>query len=119
MSLIFIAGPYTATKAKSVRKHITEARYVASQVWKTENYALCPHTNTGNFDLDFDVSETIYLRGYIEMLTRCDAVLFLPYWNTSSGTRGEMRKTLELELPFLELEQLTFTQREIQWLNKL
>lgn len=51
--------------------------------------AICPHKNSAYMGGALK-SDDIFIQGDLEILNRCDAVLFLTGWETSSGCNAEM-----------------------------
>lgn len=87
--LIYIAGPYTDNGLGTVGDNIANARKAAIAVWENGHYAICPHLNTGYFQVDCKLPEDKYLDGYIEILSRCDFAIFMPGWQYSKGSNIE------------------------------
>ena len=90
MTLIYLSGPYSEYKDKydvvhTVNENIEVARAIAIRLWEFGYYVICPHTNTGHFEGDADVSWETYLNGYIKMIDGCDYVVLLPGWKNSKG----------------------------------
>ena len=103
--IIYIAGPYRATSEWGVTENIRRAEEAAIAVWKLGHVALCPHKNTAYFG-GICPDET-WLQGDLELLTRCDAVYFIPGWEKSSGCRVEHERAIWLDIPiFLSLEAI-------------
>jgi hypothetical protein len=50
---------------------------------------LCPHANTAFMDFGCD---EVFLDGDLEILRRCDLVVVAPGWESSEGTRAEIRE---------------------------
>lgn len=87
MPIIYIAGPFRAANAWLVEQNIRRAENLAIQVATLGAMPLCPHTNSRFFDGTIDGS--FWVGGTLELLRRCDAVLFTPCWMKSAGARGE------------------------------
>jgi hypothetical protein len=89
MKLIYVAGPYRSKDGRQgVMENIFNAHMAASQLWALGYAALCPHKATQ--DLDRFASEQTFLAGTLEMALRCDAVVVLPGFENSEGTKGEI-----------------------------
>lgn len=88
MRLIYIAGPFRADNAWEVEQNIRRAEGIALRVWRAGFAALCPHTNTRFFQ--GAAEDKVWLEGDLEMLRRCDAMVLVPNWESSSGTRAEV-----------------------------
>jgi len=66
---------------------------------------LCPHTNTRFFD--GTLSGHFWLEGTLELMRRCDAVIFVPGWERSEGSCRERQVAEDSGIPcFDDLEGL-------------
>jgi len=109
--VVYIAGPFRAETAWDVERNIRRAEELAHQVWMAGMVALCPHTNTRFFD--GTGTDRLWLEGTLELLRRCDAVLFTPDWERSSGARAEKEEAERIGIPCLfSLEALSLHQAE-------
>jgi len=88
--IIYTAGPYRAPTPQDVDQNILTARGVAVKVWERGHYAICPHLNTNQFERLCDVPDSQWLKGDLVMLERCDAILMVPGWEDSAGSRHEL-----------------------------
>jgi hypothetical protein len=93
MKLAYVAGPYRG-KSKNriinrlqVISNIIEARKVARELWKMGYAAICPHSNSALFD--GIVRDDVFLWGDLEILKRCDIIVMVPNWLSSSGAVDE------------------------------
>lgn len=110
LRVVYIAGPYRGASQWEVKENIRRAEYLASWVWGQGAVALCPHLNTAFFE--GLAEDEVWLRGDLELLRRCDAVLLTPDWMNSEGAREERRVAEELGMPVFE-DTLEFT----RWLR--
>ena len=103
MKVIYIAGPYRDNRGEwHVIANIRAAEMEALQVWQRGGVALCPHKNTAGFGGAPGCSDdSIWLRGDLELLARCDAVWFIRYWEESIGAMNEHKFAEALNLPCL------------------
>ena len=83
MKVIFISGPY---RGDSIDDNIDHASDIAQRLWKTGWAVICPHMNSMHFEED-----SRFLSGYLEILSRCDAIYMLRGWAQSEGAREELR----------------------------
>ena len=96
--VIFLSGKY----AGDIDKNVEYARNFAEELWDAGYTVICPHLNTANFDELGLTSHKDYLNGYIEIMSRCDAVFALPNWKDSSGAQSEITGALSRGIPVFE-----------------
>ena len=95
MKLAYVAGPYRGkSKNKLINKlqvirNIMAARKVAKALWREGYAVICPHSNTALFD--GVVNDQAFLDGDIEMLKRCELIVMIPGWRSSSGSVDEFK----------------------------
>lgn len=97
MKLVYIAGPYRAATPWGVEQNIRAAEDVAVRVHKAGMFAVCPHANSRHMEGVAD--DAHFLAGTMEMMRRCDAVLLVPGWQRSAGSRGEVAEAERLGIP--------------------
>jgi nucleoside 2-deoxyribosyltransferase len=96
MKLIYIAGPYGEYVSKqgnvhTVAMNIKQAQVIAGELWKLGYAVIAPHLNTANFDIMYPkIERFVYLRGDLEIVGRCDAVVMTPDYKYSMGAVAEM-----------------------------
>lgn len=105
MKVVYIAGPYRGANSWEMEQNIRRAEALSMQVWQAGLVALCPHTNAR---YSFGVGpDSMWLNGDIEMMKRCDAVLFTDDWQRSEGARTEHAVAQECGIPcFYTLDEL-------------
>ena len=105
--IVYIAGPYRAPNANGILRNILAARELAIRVWQAGLVPLCPHLNSAC--MDGVVPDDAFLRGDLDLLMRCDAVLCLPNWPESEGARREIALANKRDIPIFytigELEE--------------
>lgn len=112
MKLVYVAGPYRAGSAWGTECNIQAARELGAMVADAGAYPVIPHSNTAHFD--GLASDEFWLDGTMELLRRCDAAIFTPDWERSSGARAERVEAARLNLPrFDTIVQLR------QWLTEV
>lgn len=110
MNVVYIAGPYRGPNAWAIAENVRTAERAALEVWKMGAAALCPHTNTANFQ--GAAPDEVWLEGDLEMLRRCDAVYALPTFHLSTGAKAEIAEAERRHIPvFYKLADL------FQWLR--
>jgi len=88
MMVVYIVGPFRAKSHWEVQLNVRRAETMALEVAKLGAMPLCPHKNTENFD--GLLTEKFWIEGTKELLRRCNAMILLPDWPRSEGTRGEI-----------------------------
>lgn len=95
MKMIYVGGPFRSTNANGksnawgVQCNVMAAMSLALEVWKLGAVAICPHSNSMFFQDADGVDDQIWLKGDIEILRRCDAMILTPNWTTSKGATAE------------------------------
>lgn len=78
---------------------------MARKIWKSGFACISPCSNTAFFGGEGD--DDLWLRGDLEILKRCDAILLNKGWEYSSGCLTEKRFAEEIGIPvFDNLEAL-------------
>ena len=99
MKVIYTAGPYRADTVYGITCNIERARELSAYVWELGHVALSPHLNTALFD--GLVSDQAFLDGTLELMRRADAVVLIPGWQRSEGTKAEIKEAEKLGIPVL------------------
>ena len=102
MKVIYIAGKYRGPNAWAIEQNIRAAEEVAARVWAMGMVALCPHANARH--MEGVTTDEHMLAGTLELLRRCDAVVLVPGWGLSVGTRGEVDEASVLHMPIFGLD---------------
>ena len=89
MLVVYVAGPFEGAHPWATEQNIRRAEELSLKVWQNGMAAVCPHTNTRFFVGAAD--REVWLKGDIEILKRCDAVLLAPGHEISSGTQAEIK----------------------------
>lgn len=100
MIVVYIAGPYRAPSAWLRELNIRDAETKALEVAAVGLVPLCPHTMTRYFD--GTLSDDFWLRATAELLRRCDAAIFLPGWELSTGSRAEREQAERDGIPVFD-----------------
>lgn len=83
MQVVYISGAYRAPTLQGILDNIRLAEKVAIEYWKKGYAVICPHKNTALFD--GECADDIWLDGDLEIISRCDIVVMLPFWEYSKG----------------------------------
>lgn len=97
IAVVYIAGPYSDANPLEIERNVRRAEHLAYEVEALGAAAVCPHTNTR-----FPDSRTPYeqkVRTTLEVMRRCDAVIFTSDWERSSGARDEHAEALRRGMP--------------------
>jgi len=105
MKLVFIASPFRAPTEWGRVENVRLAERLALEVWKAGAVAICPQANSAHFQ--DECPDRVFLDGYLELLRRCDAVLFTDESNISAGVGAEIEEARHIGLPiFSYVEQV-------------
>jgi hypothetical protein len=107
--LVFISGPYRAEKPEDVLYNVRVATSAGSALLKAGYSVICPHSMTHEWDIKYDIPDDVFLRNGIVQLSKCDAMLVLPGWENSEGTKAEIAfaNNYKNNIPvFYEIEDL-------------
>lgn len=115
--LIYVAGPYRAATRDDIARNIDAARVVGISAAALGWFPVIPHANTAHMELDLPgLGDEFWLAGTLEMMERCDAVVLVPGWQNSAGTRGEIIRAEELGIPiFHTLDALPSASVFLDW----
>jgi hypothetical protein len=110
MKVVYIAGPYRAGSEYQVLLNIRRAEELALRVWRSGAACICPHKNTAFFG--GAAEDDVWLKGDLEIIRRCDALVCTEGWRNSRGAVGEVELARALGIPVFE----SFQEYE-QWLT--
>ena len=100
MTILYLSGKYSADTFDGITKNIMEARKIAVNLWEQGFTVQCPQMNTAHFEVDTKkVSYDDWLKGDLEMEMRCDAVIMLPGWKDSKGSKLEHELAEKYQIP--------------------
>lgn len=97
--VLYTAGPIRGNGG-NVQLNIEIARRLSKALWLAGWTVFCPHTNNSEIE-GWGLAE--YLAGDFEIISRCDAVVLLPGWEFSEGTRAEINFAGERNIPVLSI----------------
>lgn len=105
--VIYVAGPYRARTRQAVEFNIQAARAVGLLCCRKGWSPIIPHSNTSHLDaMDPSIGDEFWLASTMELLRRCDAVVLVPGWERSQGTRDEIIEAEKLGIPVYRSEHL-------------
>jgi hypothetical protein len=106
MKVIYIAGKFRGPTPWAIEQNVRRAEERALEVNRLGGcVALCPHTNNRFFQ--DSLPDQVWLEGALELMRRCDAVMLVPGWETSSGTAHELEVARFRNIPaFVDLDDL-------------
>ena len=97
MLVVYLVGPLRAATHWKIEQNVRRAETMALCVWKAGAVCVCPHLNTRFFQ--GECPDQIWLNGGLELLERSDAILLLPGWKHSKGSRVEKHRAELLGVP--------------------
>jgi hypothetical protein len=118
MLLVYVAGPYRDPRGEYyVGRNIRAAADIAVELWRMGYAVLTPHLNTAFFG--GAAPDEVWLKGDLVMLERCDLVVLVPGWHTSSGTRAEVNRAHECGIPVFEWPHMDVADRFVARLPEM
>ena len=98
MKLIYIAGQYSAETHSQIDDNIRKAELAAINLWRNGWAVICPHLNTAHFEKyeTTDLNYRTWIKGYVEILIRCDAIFMLLGWQNSNGAKLEHKTAKDM-----------------------
>jgi len=97
MKVVFICGPFRGKTAWDVEQNVRRAERVAWLVAREGAMPLCPHANTRFFN--GTLTDEFWLAGTMALMCLCHAVVLVPGWQQSAGSRGEYAEAIDREMP--------------------
>lgn len=102
MLVAYIAGPFRSATYYGIWCNVRAAEKVALKYWKLGYAVICPHTNTANFDGAVSKeNDKLWLDGDIEIMKRCDVVVAMASWESSTGAKAELEIAKECGLEII------------------
>lgn len=103
--VVYVAGPFRGKDHYAIHKNVERAEALSHEVWAIGAAAICPHTMTQHFQ--DSLPDEVWLKGDIELLRRCDALVLVEGYERSSGTKAEVAYALDHNIPvFFSVEEL-------------
>ncbi|MDP1624267.1 MAG: DUF4406 domain-containing protein [bacterium] len=102
MKVIYVAGKYRDSRGEYyVRENIRLAEAASIFVWQSGGVPLCPHKNAAFLGGVEGTSDSTWLVGDLELLTRCDAIWAIENWHDSFGAKAEVEFAKSKNIPVL------------------
>lgn len=98
MKLVYIAGPYTSKDPWEAEQNVRRAEALGLEVMKLGAWPVIPHSNTRHYFVAACTYEQA-LAATMEMMRRCDAVIFVEGWQRSGGARAEFEEAVRIGKP--------------------
>jgi len=116
MKLIYVAGKYNGKDPIEIKENILKAERVALECWRKGWAVICPHKNTGGFEIyegEQFISWNTWMDGDLEMVGRCDAIVMVDNWVFSQGARMELNHAQQLK------KEVFMSVDDVEKLNKI
>lgn len=97
MKVAYVGAPYRADTEWGVEQNIRAAEAIARALWQWGYAVVCPHLNSAH--LGGLCPDETWLKGYLEILSRCDLFVAGNRWKTSEGTIDEIDRAEVLGIP--------------------
>ena len=99
MKTVFISGPFTAPTRAGVEQNIRRAEELGLEVAKLGALPIIPHANSSHPDFERVQPYDFWLRGYLRVMSMCDAVIHTEDWGGSPGALVENGKARAVAQP--------------------
>lgn len=118
MKLIFVSGKYLDKDPVKLQWNIEVAKRLSHELMKQGWAVICPNMNTAGCEVldmsTFDISGIedwqmsskgdFFYAMYLEILSRCDAIIMLENWLKSKGAGGEHKFARLNAIPIFYVE---------------
>jgi hypothetical protein len=104
MKVAYVAGAYRAKTKIGILINIIKARRIAKKLWKMGYVVICPHSNSA-FMANKQLPESVFLDGYLSLLSRVDVVVLRPGWKKSAGTMEEVQVAFNLGKQIIDWQE--------------
>ena len=103
MKLIYIAGPYRSADPMQVEQNILNARKLAVKIANDGRFfPVTPHLCTGGFEHASTATDEYFLRGTMDLLRACHAMVLIDGWEKSSGTKDEIKTAVDMGMTIFD-----------------
>lgn len=117
MKLVYIAGPFRSRSAWEVEQNIRQAESLGYMVACMGAVPVIPHTMYRFFD--GTMTDRFWLEATMELLCKCDAVVFCKRWLASQGSKSEHQKALSMGMPVFVEDSEEFQEKVESWVRKV
>lgn len=108
----YVAAPYRAKTIRGIVENIRHAEKIALDIWALGYPTICPHKNTALFD--GAAPDDVWLRGDLELLNRCDFLVYSPNSDSSAGARAEIEHARFRGIPVFEYVDMPTLRRQLE-----
>ena len=110
---LFVARPLLR---RGVERNIRRAEGVGIELASHGYCPVIPHANTADPRFELVQEYEFWIDATVAMMLRCDAVLMMPGWESSSGARAEFAVAREKLIPlFLDIRSLDRARNSVAW----
>jgi len=120
MKIVFIAGPYFGDGDKGkIQGNIRHAEKYQIALANAGVGFFCPHNHTEHFEIKATANEDFYREMDMIFLRKiADAVMAIPGWETSLGSRAEIEFAKSKGLPIFYPQSPANLEEIIDWAKK-
>lgn len=105
MPTVYVAGPYRHLERAGIEQNIRNALAIGLLCCRKGWSPIIPHSNTAHLDaVDPTIGDEFWLAATMELMRRCDAVVLVPGWQESIGTRAEIQEAQIRGIPVYYVE---------------
>ena len=119
MKKIYVAGAYSANNVLDVLQNIGKGKHYCAQIFAMGHAPFCPWSDEDFAKLLW--SKTLTVRQFQDAsmlwLEASDALFLVPGWENSKGTKAEIKRAEQLNMPiFKTLDQiLVWSENQEVW----
>lgn len=100
IKIVYVAGKFTGKNSWEIHRNVFHAESLGMAVADAGAMPLMPHANTAHFH--GTVTDAFWYKGTLALLKRCDAMILVPGWEDSKGTRAEAEWARANGMPVFE-----------------
>lgn len=97
--LMYIAGPYSHRTEAGIKINIDRAAQAGLDCCRAGWAVHIPHKNFAGFHVHLDIPYDTWLEKDLSILSKCDAILLLEGWASSTGASREFQFAEEMGIP--------------------